>query len=135
MVDRHGEIERNLVEDLQKVKHKWPDNFSISRIEKVYQCPDSDDGNSTDSLLIGRDCVNQQLYETILKMSALMYQKYGTTRGMVVRGKMLVPSINFLDKDAELADKSAEGSKININICLDTGADLDCLTKKDFLNQ
>ena len=58
MVDRHGEIERNLVEDLQKVKHKWPDNFSISRIEKVYQCPDSDDGNSTDSLLIGRDCVN-----------------------------------------------------------------------------
>ena len=50
MVDRHGEIERSLVEDLQKVKHKWPDNFSISRIEKVYQCPDSDNGNSTDSL-------------------------------------------------------------------------------------
>ena len=94
---------------LQKVKHKWPDNYSISKIEERYQCPDSDEGNSEDSLLIGRNCVNQQLYDTILKLSALMYQKYGTTRGMVVRGKMLVPSINFLDKDVELASKSTEG--------------------------
>ena len=58
-----------------------------------------------------------------------MYQKYGTTRGMVVRAKMFVPSINFLDNDVELASKSTEGSNIYINICLDTGADLDCLQK------
>ena len=73
--------------------------------------------------------MNQQLYETILKLSVLMYQKYGTTRGMVVRAKMFVPSINFLDKDVELVSKTKDGSTIYINICLDTGADLDCLQK------
>ena len=32
MTDRHGEIEGSLVEDLQKVKHKWPDIYNISRL-------------------------------------------------------------------------------------------------------
>ena len=104
-----------MVEDLQKVKHKWPDNYSSSKIEERYQCPDSDEGNAEDSILIGKDCVNQQLYETILKLSVLMYQKYGTTRGMVVRAKMFVPSINFLDKDVELVNKTKEGSNIGIS--------------------
>ena len=87
----------------------------------------------TNYLQIDGSCQNSELYETLLKLSALMFQKYGTNRGMVIRAKIKVATAHKLDKDVTFIRKTTEDTEIEVNICLDTGADLGC-AQVDFLH-
>ena len=81
-VDGNGAIERALCEDLSAIKHKWPDNQTRGEIQELYRCPDTFDISDVDNCLyITRDCLNPEIYDTILKLCALMFAKYGGTRG------------------------------------------------------
>ena len=62
-----------------------------------------------------------------------MFAKYDGTRGMVIETKVKVAKLNSLDTDVRIIQQTPSETEILVNLCLDSGSDLDCI-QKEFLN-
>ena len=70
-IDRDGVLEHALCEDLSAVKHKWPDNITRDKIQELHRCPDVFEKSDVENCLyITKDCLNPEIYDTILKLCA-----------------------------------------------------------------
>ena len=134
--DRDGEIEHQLLEDLFSVKHKWKNRNEAEDFKKKYESNSQIDDELSkkqdkEYISIDRLCENKLLFDTLLKLSTLMFMKYNHTRGIIVKAKIKVKNLNFIDKDIKLLEDEEQGY-MEGNLCIDTGADLVC-GQHDFL--
>ena len=130
MRHKQGKVEQNLLSKLDSVKHKWRDKLTREQIMNKYRhSPETGVSShykfSNNYIRIDGSCENPELYDTLNKLSALMFLKYKTTRGMVTKARVIVSSYNKVDDDVEIVKRS-NLTEACINVCLDSGADLSC---------
>ena len=112
------------------MKHKWKSRDESIKFKEKYQeteNPDADLAGKCESqyLFIDRLCENKSLFDTLLKLSTLMFMKYNHKKGIVVKAKIKVENINFVDKDVNHTSVGGQEFMVT-NLCIDTGADLIC---------
>ena len=128
--DRDGEIEQQLLEDLFSVRHKWKNRNEAVEFKEKYNANTTNDDDplpnpGEDYISIDRLCENTLLFETLLKLSTLIFLKYNHTRGIIVKAKIKIKNLHFIDKDIKLLDNQDQ-EFMEGNLCIDTGADLVC---------
>ena len=121
---KDSQWENHLFHDLSQIKHKWLDNTTANDIIQEYPIvpeiigPGDQLHYGQRYITINRDCSNKMLFDTLLKLSGLLYLKYNFSRGMIVKVRINTDEIFHEDQDVVIQKDEFGSKSLGLTGCL-----------------